>query len=207
MKVIGIIGSPRKGGNTEILVSLALGAAQEAGAEEIEVISLSGKHINPCDGCDTCDETGECHQNDDMQLIYPKLLEADGIIIGTPVYFWGVSAQVKALIDRTHSLTYAHRALMRGNKPAPEHRHEGLRNKAGGIIVVARRAGATPAVRAISDFFRVHRIIEAGAAIAYANKKGEVKNDEQGLREARWVGRAVVRTINQIRGTARQDSK
>jgi len=203
MKVIGIVCSPRKKGNTEILISRALEGAMEAGAEETEIILLSGKHINPCDACDSCKKTGECHIDDDMQAIYPKLLEADGIIIGTPVYFWGVTAQAKALIDRTTCLVQGHRAVVRGNKPISGPRIEGLRNKAGGTITVARRAGATQAVQQISDFFRFHRIIEAGAAIAYAHEKGEVKNDEQGLREARWVGRAVVRTIKLVQAATK----
>ena len=203
MKIIGIVCSPREGGNTEILVSRALDGAKEAGAEETKVIHLSGKHITPCDGCRTCEETGKCHLDDDMQDIYAELLEADGIIIGTPVFFWGVSAQAKALIDRTLCLTFGHRAIFRGDKPVAGTHQEGLRGKVGGIITVARRAGPTLAVRQISDFFRTHRIIEAGAAIAYAYEKGEVKNDEQGLREARWVGRAVVRAINQLQVTVK----
>ena len=203
MKVIGIVCSPREGGNTEILLHRALEAAKEAGAEETELIHLSGKHINPCDGCLTCAETGKCHIDDDMQAIYPKLLEADGIIMGTPVYFWGVTAQAKALIDRTNCWTQGHAAILRANKPISGPGIEGLRNKVGGIITVAYRGGATKAVGQISDFFRVHRIIEAGAAIAYAQEKGEVRNDEQGLREAWWVGRAVVRRIKLVQGTTK----
>ena len=199
MKIIGIVCSPRKGGNTEILISRALEGAKEAGAEETEIIHLSGKHINPCDACNACEKTGKCHLQDDMQDIYIKLLDADGIIIGTPVYFWSVSAQAKALMDRTYCFAFAHRAIWRGDKTASEPRQEGLRNKVGGIITVARRAGGTPAIEQISDFYRIHRIIEAGAAIAYGRGKGEVSKDEQGLREARLVGRAVVRMVNQLR--------
>ena len=102
MKVIGIVCSPRKGGNTEILVSRALEASGEFGAEETELIRLSGKHIEPCDACLTCAQTAKCHINDDMQAIYPRLLEADGIIIGTPVYFWGITAQAKILTCISH---------------------------------------------------------------------------------------------------------
>ena len=203
MKVIGIVCSPRKGGNTEILVSRALEAARESGAEETEIILLTDKHINPCDACNSCEKTGKCHIDDDMQTIYPKLLEADGIIIGTPVYFWSITAQAKALIDRTYCLSQAHRALLRASKPISEPRMKGLRNKVGGIITVTHRAGAIEAVRVINDFFRIHRIIEAGAAIAYAHEKGEVNNDKQGLREAWAVGRAVVRMIRLMQAAAK----
>ena len=91
MKVVGIVCSPRKGGNTEIVVCEALGAIQELGGET-ELITVSGKTINPCDGCDVCVKEGVCRINDDMQEIYQQLLQADGIILGTPVYFINVSA-------------------------------------------------------------------------------------------------------------------
>ena len=203
MKVIGIVCSPRKGGNTEILISRALEAASKAGAEETEMIHLSGKHINPCDGCGSCHKTAKCHIDDDMQAIYPKLLEADGIIIGSPVYFWGVTSQAKALIDRTYCLSLVHRVPSSDTNQLSGPYVEGLRNKVGGTITVARRSGATSAGQQISDFFRLWRIIEAGAAIAYADEKGDVKNDERGLHEAQSVGKAVVRTIKLTQATTK----
>ena len=203
MKVIGIVCSPRKGGNTEILISRSLEGAKEAGAEETEMIHLSGKHINPCDGCKSCHKTGKCHIDDDMQAIYPKLLESEGIIIGTPVYFLGVTAQAKALIDRTYCWSQVHQAQSRSNKPISGSHVGSLRNKVGGTIVVAHRAGATQAARQISDFFRLYRIIEAGVAIAYADEKGEVKNDEQGLHEAWAVGRAAVKMIKLVQAATK----
>ena len=203
MKVIGIVCSPRKGGNTEFLISRALEGAREAGAEETEIIHLSGKHISPCDACNTCEKTGKCHIDDDMQAIYPKLLETDGVIIGTPVYFWSATAQAKALIDRTYCWVRGQRAIFRGNKETSGLRLENLRNKAGGTVTVARRAGSSVAVQQISNFFRIHRIIEAGAAIAYADEKGEVKNDERASNEAWQVGRAVVRTIKLVQATTK----
>ena len=197
MKVIGIVCSPRQQGNTEFLVREALAAAKDAGADKIELLSLASKKILPCDACDCCLETGECIIDDDMQELYPKLLEADGIIIGTPVYFWGVSAQAKAFIDRTYCLSSGHRALIPSEHAQIKQYQKGLRDKVGGIIVVARRAGATSAFRQISDFFRFHRMVEGGGAIAYAADRGEASKDEQGVREARWAGRAVVKAIKQ----------
>ena len=197
MKVIGIVGSPRHQGNTEFLVREALTAAKEAGAEEVEVVSLAGKTILPCDGCDCCLETGECIIDDDMQEIYPKLLAADGIIMGTPVYFWGATAQAKAIIDRTYCLAAAHLAVDPELRAKLRSYGRVLRNKVGGIIVVAGRDGGSSAFRQISDFFRLHLMVEAGGAIAYGTGKGEVSKDEEGLRQARWVGRAVVRAIKQ----------
>jgi multimeric flavodoxin WrbA len=199
VKVIGIVGSPRHQGNTEFLVREALTAAKEAGAEEVEVVSLAGKTILPCDGCDCCLETGECIIDDDMQEIYPKLLAADGIIMGTPVYIWGICGLAKVFIDRTYCLAASHLAIV----PVPEvrakmkNRGKDLRNKVGGILVVTARVGGTTALRQVSDWFRAARMIEAGAAIAFGYHKGEVSKDEQGLKEARWTGKAVVRAIKQ----------
>jgi len=198
MKIIGIVCSPREGGNTEILVRHALESARETGAAETELIHLGNKHINPCKGCDACERTGKCCQKDDMQDIYGKLISAHGIIIGTPVYFWGVTAQAKTLMDRTYCLVAHHRAMVRGSGPSHPLPQEDLRGKVGGIITVTRRAGATPAVSQVSDFFRIHRIVEAGAGIAYAGEKGDVRMDEQGMRESQLVGRSVVRMIHKL---------
>ena len=197
MKVIGVVCSPRQQGNTEILVREALTAAREAGAEEVEMVSLANKKIFPCDGCDCCLETGECIIDDDMQHIYPKLLTADGIIIGTPVYFWGACGLAKIFIDRTYCLAASHLAIVPDLeiRAKMKSRGKGLRDKVGGIIVVTARVGGTTALRQVSDFFRVHRMPEAGSAIGLAMHKGEANKDEQGLNESRWTGRAVVRTI------------
>lgn len=125
---MGIICSPRLHGNTEILVQASLAKAQEAGAE-VELVALAGKRISPCDSCGSCSETRQCHIKDDMQDIYAKLLDADGIIFGTPVYYWSVTAQAKALIDRTY--------VFRVNRD--------LRNKVVGVVVVQEVSGAVSA--------------------------------------------------------------
>ena len=83
MKILAVSGSPRKDGNTVILLNEALKGAQQEGAET-ELCSVSGKTIASCDACISCRKTGRCHINDDMQELYSKLLEADGIIMGTP---------------------------------------------------------------------------------------------------------------------------
>jgi multimeric flavodoxin WrbA len=98
MKIIGIVGSPRTKGNAETLTRIALEAAEKEGAE-IELITLAGEDIKPCDGCRVCRQTGTCHINDDLPPIREKMLEADGIILATPVYFGSATPQIKALID------------------------------------------------------------------------------------------------------------
>lgn len=100
IKVLGICGSPRSPSNTEILVKEALAGAELEGAET-EYISFAGKRIEPCTACGGCPVDTYCVIRDDMTSIYPKLLETDALILGTPVYYGGVSAQLKALMDRT----------------------------------------------------------------------------------------------------------
>ena len=103
MKVLGIAGSPRRGGNTDILLEQALEGAKSIGAET-ETIEISDLDISPCLHCDGCLEEGNCVVNDDMQSVYTKLREADRIIIASPMFFMGLTAQTKALIDRCQAL-------------------------------------------------------------------------------------------------------
>ena len=86
MKIIGISGSPRVDGNTEVLVKEALEGARQNGAE-IEFVALSGKEIRGCLACTECGHGGKCIIEDEMQAIYPRMMAADGVIIGTPIYF------------------------------------------------------------------------------------------------------------------------
>ena len=102
-KVVILSGSVRSGGNTELLVqSFATGARQN---HDVEIISVADYKVNPCIGCNTCfqREGNGCFQQDDMQKIYPRLSEADIIVVASPVYFYGISAQLKAIVDRLHT--------------------------------------------------------------------------------------------------------
>jgi multimeric flavodoxin WrbA len=180
MKVIGIVCSPRKEGNTEIVVDEALAGAAEKGAET-ELLSLGGLNISPCTACEDCAKTGVCTIEDDMKPIYPKLVLADGIVIGTPVYFWTVSAQTKLLIDRTYAL--------RGGK---------LGGKVCGGIAVAGRRGTTNALALLNMFFlgQGMRPVSNGVS-AYASVKGGVRKDERGMSTARVLGRRIAEIIAQ----------
>lgn len=101
MKVLGVIGSPRKEGNTASLVERALEGARSVGAET-EVVYMGEMDINPCLGCDDCKKTGQCTQMDDMQGVYEAIERARGLVLGSPVYFDQVSAQTKVFIDRLY---------------------------------------------------------------------------------------------------------
>lgn len=100
--VLGIYGSPRKGGNSDLLLDRALEGAQSAGAR-VERIYARDLKVNGCRECGGCDRTGKCVQRDAMDEVYPLLYEADAIILATPMFFYSAPAQVKALIDRTQA--------------------------------------------------------------------------------------------------------
>lgn len=97
--VIGFVGSPRRQGNTDILVDEILEGAKEAGAT-IEKVMLGDLTIGPCKACYSCRPGGKCVQEDDMTRLYSKMQTSDVWVIGTPVYWWGPSAQMKAFVDR-----------------------------------------------------------------------------------------------------------
>ncbi len=98
-KVLGVVGSPRKKGNTDILVASILEGAQKEGAKT-DVVFLNDLHIVECDGCHVCWKSKPCRRKDDMNGLYPKIIESDVIIFGTPVYWYGPTALMKGFIDR-----------------------------------------------------------------------------------------------------------
>jgi multimeric flavodoxin WrbA len=100
VKVLGIMGSPRIQGNTDLLLSRALEGALSQGAQ-IEKIVVDKLNITPCKEFYGCIKDGNCVIRDDMDSVYPKLIDADAIIIASPMFFYGISAQLKALIDRS----------------------------------------------------------------------------------------------------------
>ena len=187
MKVLGIVCSGRKGGNTEILVTEALASAQEAGAQT-ELVSVVGKNISPCDGCGSCRQTSVCHIQDDMQSIYQQLETADAIIFGSPVYFCSVSAQAKAIMDRTFLFL----------------RDRRLKGKVAAPILAVRRVGAGQTRNLLYGYFMSQGMIPVRGAIGYGREKGDVKQRVGGaqglsaLEEARTVGTDVVQMVWQL---------
>ena len=121
MKVLGIVGSLRKGGNTEVAVKSTLTAIQDLGVDT-ELICLSDFKVGPCDGCGKC-KKGSCHINDDMIKLIPKIESADAFVIGSPVYYGGISGGLKCFLDRCRPLK------LNGNL---------LRGKIGGAIAVGK---------------------------------------------------------------------
>jgi multimeric flavodoxin WrbA len=177
MKILGISFSPREQGNTEQLLDKALAGAKSQGAKT-ELCRVSDKIIKPCDGCGVCFKTGECHIKDDMGEVSEKLLEAEGIIFGSPVYFYNITAQGKAVIDRTLPLG------MNG---------KGLANKVGGIVVVGGSLGLVDAVKDLYFYIVLRQMIPANFVAAYASNKGDVKKLEKCMNAAEELGVQMVK--------------
>ncbi len=106
IKALGIIGSPRRGGNTESFVEEVLSGVKETGAQ-VETYFLSQLNIKPCNACDVCKKTGKCIHPDDMLKLLDKIKCSRVIVLGTPLYFWGSTAQFKAFIDRFYGAKQA----------------------------------------------------------------------------------------------------
>ena len=168
--ILGIVGSLRVKGNTELLVAKALKAAAEAGAET-ELLRPADKEIKSCNACLSCRKTGECVITDEFNPVFEKMIEADGIILSSPVCFGSATPEMKALMDREGYLSIAKGRV--------------LENKVGGAIVVARRAGQIFTFAQLLFFFLHQGMIVPGStywAIAFGREKGEVLEDEEGVR-------------------------
>ena len=175
MKILGLSFSAREQGNTELLLETVLAGARQQGAET-ELYRVAAKNIKPCDGCGDCFKTGECPIQDDMQELYQKMLEADGIIFGSPVYFYNITAQGKAVIDRTIAI----------------HGEKSLANKVGGIVVVGGSLGLVDAVKDLYFYMVTRQMIPANFVAAYASNKGDVKKLEKCMKTAGELGQQVV---------------
>jgi multimeric flavodoxin WrbA len=180
--IIGLSGSPRVGGNTDIILEEALAAAKGEGAE-VKLIRISDYHVQPCNGCMACFGTKKCLIDDEGETLHQEIVKADGIILGSPSYFQGVTAQMKIFIDRIGFL-----ALARGRKDFAE--------KVGGVIAVARRSGVSNTCNQMITFLTAvgMTIPSGGRAFAIGREKGEVSKDQEGIDSARHLGKMIVRT-------------
>jgi multimeric flavodoxin WrbA len=177
MNILGLSFSPREQGNTELLLGKVCAGATELGATT-ELYRVADKRIAPCDGCGSCFKTGECHIQDDMQELYKKMLDAEGIVFGTPVYFYNMTAQGKAAIDRTIALGHAGKSLA---------------NKVGGIVVVGGSLGLVDAVKDLYFFMVTRQMLPASFIAAYASNKGDIKKLGKCQQAAEDLGRQMVR--------------
>ena len=188
MKAIGIVGSPRKNGNTEILTGHTLQAIAEEGLET-ELIRLAGLDIRPCNACMACREEEICPVDDDVLAIYRKMKEADAIILASPVYFGSATALLKALMERT--------GYVGGRVRKP------FAGKVGGPLVVARRAGKNFTFAQIMFWFHIMDMIVPGSSywnVAIGREKGDVNADEEGLATAWKFGKNVASLVKKLKG-------
>jgi multimeric flavodoxin WrbA len=190
MKVLGIYGSPRKGGNTDILLDEALKGAASEGAE-VTSIRCCNLKLAGCLECGGCDNTGECVQDDDMQLVYPKLLEADVIILASPIFFYGLTSQAKALIDRCQAM-WCKRRL--DKTPEERRTYDGGR---GYLISVGATKGGNlfegAQLTAKYFFDALDMSYEGGLLIKSVEGKGDIAGHPDYLKQAFDMGVEAVR--------------
>ncbi len=190
MKVIAFNGSPRQNGNTAILLQRVLKTLQEEGIET-EFIQLGGQQIHGCMACGTCAklQNKECKiVNDNVNLYIKKMIEADGIILGSPTYFSMMTPELKALIDRAGYVGMQNDYL--------------FRRKVGAAVVAVRRAGAMPTFDSINHFFLISEMIIPGSSywnIGVGLRKGDVEKDEEGIEIMETLGRNMAWLLKQLK--------
>ncbi|MFQ5826049.1 MAG: flavodoxin family protein [Dehalococcoidia bacterium] len=188
MKVIGIVGSPRKNGNTEMLTAHTLRAVEEEGLDT-ELIRLAGLDIRPCNACMVCREEERCPIDDDLFQVYPKMKEAEGIILASPVYYGSATALIKGLMERSGYIS--------------RHNGEVFRGKVGGPLVVARRAGHNFTFAQLWYWFHILGLVVPGSSywnIAFGRDRGEVSGDEEGMNTAWNFGKNLAWVVKKLQG-------
>lgn len=190
MKVLAINSSARKDGNTAILINTVF---EELGKEgiETEMIQLSGKIIEPCKACWACGGQNNCiYKNDMFQEIFEKMMQVDGIILGSPVYTANISANMQAFLERASVV-------------ADMNRSENLfQHKVGAAVTAARRGGALNALDAMNHFFMLQNMFVAGSSywpMAYGRMPGDVHKDEEGLNTMKVLGKNMAYLLKALK--------
>ena len=179
MKVLGISGSPRKDGNTEIMMGHALKAAAEEGLET-ELVRLADLDIGRCNSCDLCRQEERCSLDDDLFPLYLRMKDAQAMILASPVYFGSATALMKSFIERAGIIALRNGQLFAG--------------KAGGAIVVARRAGHNFTLAEMTLWFQILGMVVPGSTywnIGFGRKPGDVAADEEGMKTAWQFGKNI----------------
>ncbi len=188
MKVVGFNGSPRKDGNTAVLIQKVFREMENEGIET-EFVQLSQKNIHGCASCYQCLEKKDerCAVNDDSANEYiEKIIGAQGVVLGSPVYFMDVTPEMKALIDRVGFVSRSNGGM--------------FRNKVGCLVAAARRTGAVHTVDTMSHFFLSMDMIIVGRAIGIGRDKGDVEKDEEGMLLADLLGKRMAWVLKRIYG-------
>ena len=179
MKVLAINGSARKDGNTALLINMVFEEVHGEGIET-EMVQLSGNVIEPCKACWACGGKGTCvHKKDLFQEIYEKMIQADGILLGSPVYTANISANMQAFLERATVVADMNRS------------ENLLRHKVGAAVTAARRGGALNTLDAMNHFFMLQDMFIVGSSywpVAYGRIPGEVKEDQEGMETMKNLG-------------------
>lgn len=186
MKAIAFNGSPRKDGNTFILIKHVLRELEKEGVET-ELVQLSGKEIHGCISCYKCFENKDrrCAVKDDAANEYmEKMTKAEGIILGSPVYFMDITPEMKALIDRSGFVSRVNGGM--------------YKNKVGATVAAFRRSGGMHAIDSMNHFLLSQEIFIVGRAIGIGRDKGEVEKDEEGMQLVRSLGQRMAWLMQRI---------
>lgn len=187
MKVLGIAGSPRRGGNTDLLLAEVLKGAESRGAG-VKTIFLNKLKITPCQHCDACFEAGVCRIKDDMQMVYEETEKADRIVLASPVQFMGVSAQAKAMIDRCQAL-WARKYVLKIPPLGDTRPRKGLFIAVGGMKLANL---FEPSLAIVKALFKVLDVEYAGDLLfPGVDEKGAIKNHPTALKDAFAAGRKL----------------
>lgn len=190
MKVVAFNGSPRKEGNTNLLLCRVLKVLEGKGIET-ELINLGGEKIHGCNSCRTCYSTKNRRciiEDDKVNLYIQKMIEANGIIIGSPVYFSMMTPEMKAFLDRAFYVARANGDL--------------FKRKVGAAVVAVRRAGGIPTFDAINHFFLISQMIVPGSSywnVGFGRKEGEVENDEEAMKTMEALGTNISWLIKKLK--------
>lgn len=188
MKVVGINASARKDGNTAILINTVFEQLNKVGIET-ELIQTAGKIIESCKACWACGGKGNCvHGKDEFQEILEKMKQADGIVLGSPVYSANISATMQAILERA--------AVVGDMNPRM------FAHKVGVAVAAARRGGAMQAIDTMNHFFLNHEMFVAGSTywnMAYGQLPGDVTKDEEGLSTMINLGKNMAYLLNAMK--------
>lgn len=188
MHVIGICGSPRRGGNSELLLDKALKGAASGGATT-EKIAIAEIRMSPCIACGGCDTTGECVLEDGMRPLYDRIMRADAVIVSSPIHFGSVTAQLKALIDRFQCVWVTRHILKRAVRDGKAARGVFLCTAASD-----RQAFFDNARMVVKNFFAVLDIEYCGELFCtFLERKGEIASRSSALAEAYRIGKRIAR--------------
>jgi len=190
MKIVAFNGSARKDGNTAILINYVFKELYKQGIET-ELLQLAGKKIRGCKACYKCFENKDqqcSFKNDILNECMAKMIEADGIILGSPTYFTDVSTEMKALIDRAGFVARANGDM--------------LKRKLGAAVVAARRAGSIHAFDTLNHFFLIAQMIIPGSNywnIGFGRNTGEVEKDEEGILIMKTLGQNMAWLLKKLK--------